>query len=540
MLQAMRWLRFVVAVMLAGAVSAQAQAEEASVPGEAYELTLAPGDHELDRAQFELWVPATVGEASPVRGVITVPLYQADRRIYEREDWRGLAAKHRLAMLRHDMRTTVGDRPNRLPVGMDAVDAIDAALARWAEQLDQPHLAGAPLVLTGLSQGGWQSTRLAALIPQRVIAAVPFHGAGFDEAGYGPDAATQRVPMLVPLGQQDDLTMRVRPALQAMLAHRPQWAGLIQPNVPHHQLGDQAFILMWLDEVLDRRLPESPGQGTALRPLDYEQGWAGSYRLSQRLQPSEVEVRPVAELEPDHPGGHWLPSERLARAWATATLTGHVTGHSEQEEIAATAVPLSHEVAVDGQLDEWPDLPERLRWPAQILPTGLNWHGPEDSHARFALGHDEHALYLAIRVHDDEGLYAGQAPWMSGQDGVEVRLDARPAPQRMANVGEGEGSAFLLLAVGPGPEQAHVVGEQDLPEGVRVAGSQDETGYSVEIAIPHAILDQAQGGRWRRVRLNLAIDDADTDGNSQVWWRPDWRSEQNYFGSGTIERRSAE
>jgi len=51
-----------------------------------------------------------------------------------------------------------------------------------------------------------------------------------------------------------------------------------------------------------------------------------------------------------------------------------------------------------------------------------------------------------------------------------------------------------------------------------------------------------QGGQWQEFRLNIAMDDFDGEvgdrtNGAQLWWKPDWRSQQNYPGSGTFTRR---
>jgi hypothetical protein len=42
--------------------------------------------------------------------------------------------------------------------------------------------------------------------------------------------------------------------------------------------------------------------------------------------------------------------------------------------------------------------------------------------------------------------------------------------------------------------------------------------------------------------LNVAVNDRDTSGDSieglsQIWWRPDWRTDETYDGSGTFRRQ---
>lgn len=513
-------------------------AETVESQGTEHKLSLTPPPFNLDHARFELWMPRTTAEHGVVRAVIAMPLYQADRLIYELPAWRRFAADHHAVLLRHDLRTTVNGRTGRLPIGTDATGAILQSLARYAQQLDRPQLAHAPIVWTGLSQGGGQTTRLAATAPERTIAGIAYHGAAIPHAN--EQIGLHTIPILFPLGQQDGLTARVYPDLLGAMHHRPVWAGLLQPNVPHHLLGDQQFILMWLDAMLAARLPERlpNDQPPALRKLDYASGWLATMRVNHRFQASELEWRPVAEVPDDQRQGHWFPNASLAKAWAMATLTGQVAGHEKTEEIALRAKRIERAPVIDGQFDDWPAPLTAAQWPAQILPHGLNWHGPQDSSLHLAVAYDDQFVYLAFHVTDDELRLEGKAPWLAGQDGLEVRLDARSAPLRMSNVGRGEGEEFLLIAVGPGPRpgKPHIAGADALPDGAAVASHHDDAGYQVEIRLPASYLDVAQGVAWSRFRLNVTVNDDDASGRSQTWWRPDWRSDTNWFGSGTVEK----
>jgi len=197
-------------------------------------------------------------------------------------------------------------------------------------------------------------------------------------------------------------------------------------------------------------------------------------------------------------------------------------------------------VVVDGRLDEWDRLPLSCVEPRQISRDRRTWRGPADGSFKFAVEHDEEYVYVAVATTDDDlMLDPGRLPWQ--QDGVEVRLDARPEPQRSAGRGRGEFTDVLLVALSPGltPEQMVVYGRERLPEGVKAVCVATEGGYSTEIAVPVRYLNEKQGGPWEAFRLNIAVDDfdGDFDAGAQLWWRPDWRTPMNYAGSGTFVRR---
>jgi len=76
------------------------------------------------------------------------------------------------------------------------------------------------------------------------------------------------------------------------------------------------------------------------------------------------------------------------------------------------------------------------------------------------------------------------------------------------------------------------------PKGTQVICLKTDFGHVTEIALPVSYLDERKGKPWDSFRFNIAVDDYDTpeDKGSRVWWRPDWRSQQNYAGSGTFKR----
>jgi hypothetical protein len=197
-------------------------------------------------------------------------------------------------------------------------------------------------------------------------------------------------------------------------------------------------------------------------------------------------------------------------------------------------------VVVDGQLDEWDELPHSAVHPGQLRIAPTAWEGPEDCSFRFAVAQDDDYLYLAVETTDDVPFNEpDRLRWF--QDGIEVRVDARPDPERSNwNMWGGEFEKFLFLAMLPGdtPEQHNLFNEGMLPEGVEAVCVRTERGHNAEIIIPHAALDAYRGGRWDVLRINMAINDLDlTDGKFvQYWWRPDWRDKQNYPGSGTFSR----
>jgi len=199
-------------------------------------------------------------------------------------------------------------------------------------------------------------------------------------------------------------------------------------------------------------------------------------------------------------------------------------------------------IEVDGRLDDWPTLPYVVQQPMQIKIDPGAWKGPEDCSFRFGVSYDDKNLYIALEVTDDASfLDAGKYPWE--QDGVEIRLDARPDPERSMSRGEMEFEKTFLFSFSPGDggEPLVVYGKEKLPAGSRYACVKTAKGHNTEIALPIKHLNRGQGKIWEALRINVAVDDFDgpEDSGSQIWWRPDWRTPLTYSGSGTFFKRPA-
>lgn len=177
-------------------------------------------------------------------------------------------------------------------------------------------------------------------------------------------------------------------------------------------------------------------------------------------------------------------------------------------------------VIVDGDLSEWPSLPVQCYEPAAISRTHRLWSGPEDASFRFAVHHDKTNLHIAIQVQDDVmTLSPGRESWK--QDGLRVYIDGRNPPP--ANPGK-EFEDYLLVALSPGDGQA-LFSPEKLPEGLQAACGDISGGYTMELSIPSAYLDEVAGEPWKSVRINIGLTDVDggpLDPRTYLWWRPEW------------------
>ena len=197
-------------------------------------------------------------------------------------------------------------------------------------------------------------------------------------------------------------------------------------------------------------------------------------------------------------------------------------------------------VVIDGNLDDWADLPFVVEQPGQILKDATSWTGPDDCSYRFAVAYDDQNLYVAVKTIDDVVINdKGDEPWK--QDGPEIRIDARPDPDRSMGKGNTDFKETLLLALVPTDTADRKAGYQldQLPDGVQFTCVKTDTGYAIEAAIPNSYLDECQGKPWDMFRLDVAINDLDLpDGQgAQLHWVPDWRTDENSPGSGTFQRQ---
>jgi enterochelin esterase-like enzyme len=247
-----------------------------------------------------------------------------------------------------------------------------------------------------------------------------------------------------------------------------------------------------------------------------------------RLDPSTNEIRPVAD-------GHTTVRSSYAGRQLVQRIV--VPPPEALRLCSATTRP----VVMDGNLGEWGELPYKVDAPLDRADA-TTWTGAADLSYRFACIHDENFLYLAIATTDDHLVSeTGKDPWY--QDGIEVRVDARPASERMFSPGEGDGNRTLLVALSPSqPGVMRLPYKADkLPAGIKAVCIATATGYNTEIAIPVTYLNEQAGNAWKDVRINVVVDDLDMDlkGSTvdKMWWRPDWRTPASVRGSGTFLRQ---
>jgi len=268
---------------------------------------------------------------------------------------------------------------------------------------------------------------------------------------------------------------------------------------------------------------------------------AESGKVSVRVPPYDsakvpVKIRATGKTPVEHLGSiraDWKITYKLPGLEPLTYQRNHQIGVEAARNISRRTTP----VTVDGKLDDWKQLPFVVDKPGQIRLDPASHTGPDDLTFRFGLEYDDEFLYIAIQADDDRRvLDARKEVWE--QDGVEVRLDARPQNQW------GRGMEFddylcILLSPPAEPGAAMLVYRPTIiAPGVKYICVNTDRGHATEIAIPLAYLNEKQGKPWQNLRFNIAVDDYDPgDKGAQAWWKPDWRFDKNVAGTGTLRRQ---
>lgn len=324
MSRSMKWLPFV-AVPLLAAPSVWA-----------LEGAPAPAGTETTINDYRLWVP---DRTDKVRGVIAVSNHEAGSAIYyDNQTWGDQAG----------MTLGYRDLAARLDLGLflfkkfaeddNYVEShqreIYAALDQLAQASGHPEVQQAGIIPTGLSAGGWWSGWLAQFRPARVIAYYPIAG-GPKELVDVPELLT--VPSLYVNQGADGFYpgsgVHVLPLALAGRAKGAIWGGIFTPPaVEHHHIFRHDFMLVWLEDVLQLRLPSvlPDGAPPTFNTIPESSGWLVNitWHDTNGMQPVVIDsVTPYkyADYPGDKSQGHWMPSQRTANAYVDYVMhDGHL------------------------------------------------------------------------------------------------------------------------------------------------------------------------------------------------------------------------
>jgi hypothetical protein len=213
-----------------------------------------------------------------------------------------------------------------------------------------------------------------------------------------------------------------------------------------------------------------------------------------------------------------------------------VTPQKAQQSCYAANKP----IVIDGNLSDWPKLPVVVEKPLKSSDV-LAWNGPDDLSYRFGCTYDDKFFYVAIQTTDQYlNSVPEKDPWM--QDGIEVRIDARPEAERLFGQGK-EFQDILLVAMSPARagETRAPYSAAKLPDGTKAVCIATPTGHNTEIAIPISYVNEKAGKQWNAVRLNVVVNDFDDDykgfTGDKMWWQADWRTPDSTWGSGTFVKK---
>jgi predicted alpha/beta superfamily hydrolase len=188
-------------------------------------------------------------------------------------------------------------------------------------------------------------------------------------------------------------------------------------------------------------------------------------------------------------------------------------------------------VNIDGRLNDWKELKYSC---INEKDTSIRY--------KFDLKYDDTFLYVAIKVFD-HFVSLDSTDGYKRRDRIVLSVDAQKEPVRSLNKGLSPWISFLQIGMAPGKVVnqmllERVAFEKKLPDDLKAVSIIDADGYLSEVAIPLSYIKERQGENWDGIRLNIyqkKVNPADGS-NRRYYWRPDWKSKENYYGSGSFIR----
>jgi len=201
------------------------------------------------------------------------------------------------------------------------------------------------------------------------------------------------------------------------------------------------------------------------------------------------------------------------------------------------------EVVMDGKLDDWIGLPYRGNYKSVITDDVGEYAGDYDAHYEFNVMYDDEYLYVGLAVWDDELVGTKDGSFWD-QDAVLLNLDARPSHVSANSRGTNRHKDYLHINFTPAisrRDTPDIYQEEKLPEGTHIVTSKSVQGFDMELAIPLEYVQNMGGDNWKSIRLNVCYFDVDENSSrTGIWWYPEWSSNANFIGSGTLFKTLSE
>jgi poly(3-hydroxybutyrate) depolymerase len=203
------------------------------------------------------------------------------------------------------------------------------ALEDLGVQSQHPELKRVPWCLWGHSGGGFWSSLMQTMYPERIVAIWLRSGtavAAWEKGDIAKATLTPSVyaiPVMCNPGVKENGHKRFQGAWDgAMLmfkSYRDHGApiGLAPDPRTAHECGDARYLaIAFFDACLAMRLPDPTAKDQRLKPVDNKQAWLAEPLTDKPLPAASYSGEPLEAV--------WLPNATVAKAWAEYVKTGAV------------------------------------------------------------------------------------------------------------------------------------------------------------------------------------------------------------------------
>lgn len=220
-------------------------------------------------------------------------------------------------------------------------------------------------------------------------------------------------------------------------------------------------------------------------------------------------------------GGWWITGYLFA---ARVTLDDHrVVDAFTPQGLSMRGVPFRPAIKIDGQLDDWQDVPLFPQVGRKARNTGHNryWHGQADYEPTFKIAFNDQGLLFAAMITDDiqYQAYNGMDMWRC--DSVELAIDAdvensSPIDYHVFLLGQpNDGDAQVVRRRSTSDRPAGLIDEAQIKVS-RTEPDYENMGQTVyEVFIPWSQITPYKPGQSR---LNFAVQFNEADGWERTGW----------------------